>query len=196
LQNGYWHGKIRGDTGMIDADFSDTSGTVNPNITRFISITDAVIANTTAETTLIGTGATGGSLIIPADSLVLGKKFLIKAQGIISDTSNPTFQTRMKLNSSIIADTGAASLMTGTNDHWVAEVEFVVRAEGSGTTGKIKPEGSFQTEAPVHVGMINTGELDIDTTIDQTIDVTGEWSAANAANTISCVIFEVHEISI
>lgn len=165
-----------------------------PGNILFISTASALIISTDLEETLVGSGL--GGVIISAADLIVGKKFIITLQGFISDTANPTFETRVKLNGNIIATTGAASLMTGVDDHWVMAVSFTVRAEGSGTTGKIVAAGSFQTEAPIHAGMGGPAELDIDTTIAQTVEVTGEWSTGSASNTIICVEMTINKTSV
>jgi len=166
-----------------------TTRVLIPPSVLFISNADAVIANTVTETTLIATGT--GSITIPAANLKVGTKFLIKAQGIISDTGNPTFQLRVKLGTTLIGDGGASALGSISDDHWVLDLEFVVRSEGA--AGTIMASGGFLTSQNDHFALVNTSTLVLDTTVNQTVDITGQWGTANAANTVTAQIVEVDE---
>lgn len=159
---------------------------------EFIQTTDAVVANTTTEATLFAAGV--GSLTIASDDLKVGNKFIIRLQGIVSDTGNPTVQLQIKLGSVVIGDTGGNTLGNVTNDHWILEVEFVVRTEG--VTGTIMSSGGFFTEQGDHFGLINIAALTIDTTTSQTIDATIIWGAANVSNTITCQIAQVEMVNV
>ena len=174
---------------------SDTSGAAPPapaeisDKTLFISNADVVVANTVVETSVIGTGA--GTVTIPAASLKLNTKFIIMAQGIISDTANPTFQLRVKLDSTLIGDSGANALGAISNDHWFAQIEFVVRSVG--VTGTIMASGGFLTSQNDHFAIVNTSVITIDTTVDQILDLTVEWGTANAANTVTAQILQLKQ---
>lgn len=165
---------------------------VNKDKTTFISNADVVVANTVVETTLIGPGV--GSVTIPAAELVANAKFKFKAQGIISDTGNPTAQLRAKLNGTIVGDSGANTLGAITNDHWVLDLELVVRTEG--VTGTVMGSGGFFTSKGDHFSLINLTTLVLDTTVDQVADVTFEWGVASASNTVTAQILELESVKV
>ncbi|MGR3179844.1 MAG: hypothetical protein ACUZ8E_17530 [Candidatus Anammoxibacter sp.] len=175
----------------VKADVSDLLK-AGANNTLFISSADVVVANTVVETTLIAVGA--GSVTIPAEKLKVNSKFVFKSQGLISDTGNPAVQFRISLGGVLIGDTGANSLGAISDDHWFLSLEFVIRTEGA--TGTLVAAGGFLTSQNDHFALVNASPVVIDTTADQIIDFTIEWGAANAANTITAQITEIHEVSI
>ena len=182
-----------GDTGLEARTKINTALKSISTNTLFISTTDAVVLNTTDETTIVSTGV--GSVIIPASKLnKIGVKFQTSVQGIISDTGNPSFELRVKLGGLTIGDSGANSLGSILNDHWRMDLEFVVRTIG--VTGTIMATGGFVTAKDDHFSLVNLGTLVIDTTVDQTLDVTVQWGSANASNTVTCQILEIHEINV
>jgi len=161
------------------------------NQTPFIQTAEVTVANSTAEATLVGAG--NGSVTLAAADLVVGAKFGVKFQGIISDTGNPGFQMRGKLGGVLLGDTGVNGLGIGTNDHWIFDMEFVVVTEGA--TGTVRASGGFFTSAGDHIAMINVADITIDTTAAQAVDVTGQWAVANVANTVTCQIAEIHRFT-
>ncbi len=174
------------DAAGVDHDLTSTG-------TLFISTADAVVANTVVETTLISSGV--GSITIPAASLnVVGMKYLLSCQGIISDTGNPTAQFRITLGGVLTGDSGTNALGSISNDHWILTQEFVVRTIG--VTGTIIATGGFLTSQNDHFALINTTTITIDTTVDQTVDVTMQWGTASASNTVTAQICELHEIKV
>lgn len=160
--------------------------------TLFISNADVTVSNTVVETALTGVGV--GSLTIPAANLKANAKFALKAQGIISDAGNPAFQLRVKLGGVLIGDTGSQTLGAITNDHWIVNVEFMVRSEGA--TGKIMSVGAFLTSKNDHFALVNTSEITIDTTVAQVLTVTAEWGTASTGNTVTLQILELDQFNV
>lgn len=165
---------------------------VNKDKTTFISNVDVVVANTVTETTLTGAGV--GSLTIPAADLVADVKFKVKAQGIITDTGNPSAQIRVKLGTVNIGDSGANNLGAISDDHWVLDLEFVIRTEG--VAGTVMASGGFFTSKNDHFPLVNLGTVVIDTTVDQTVDVTFQWGTASASNTVTAQILELEFVKV
>ncbi|MEE8263258.1 MAG: hypothetical protein V3R83_12420 [Gammaproteobacteria bacterium] len=165
---------------------------VNKNKTLFISNVDVVVTNTLTETTLTGAGV--GSLTISAADLVEGAKFKINAQGIISDTGNPNARIRAKLGSVLIGDTLDNSLGSISDDHWILDMELVVRAEGA--PGAVMASGGFLTSNNDHFAMVNVGTVGIDTTVDQTVNITFEWGTAAMGNIVTAQILELECVKV
>lgn len=153
----------------------------------FEQTADQTVANTTTETTIGGPGE--GSTTIPSTLLKFPQHFLLRAQGIVSNTATPTINIRFKLNGVTFASTGAQTLGSVSNDHWSAFIDFLIRSEGS--TGTVMVTGGFLTSNNDHFAMINTAVQTIDTTIDQTFDITAEWGTASASNTITSQICDL-----
>lgn len=157
----------------------------------FTSTADATVADTTDETTIIGSGvATGGGLILPANFFVAGKSLRLRVRGILSDTGTPTINIRFKLGSTTIVSTGAITIPTGlTNRYFVVEVTLTCRTTGA--TGTVIASGELSYDANATPpnsetrGMSQTSASVIDTTASQVVGVTAEWGNESASNTIT-----------
>lgn len=159
----------------------------------------AAVANTTTETTLLPSHA---SIILPSDTFgELGTTFELQAFGRISTvvTTPGTLTFRLKLggtgaSGTAVAASQAFALTTTaqTNDTWKLTWFLQTRAVGSAA-------------ALMHVGQWTAGALNNSTTAPQDslipatapavgatfdsrqpqqVDVTAQWSVANAANSI------------
>lgn len=149
--------------------------------TLFAQTADKTVANTTAETSLVGTGT--GSLIIPANEGIIGTTFRLRLEGIVSNTGNPSFRLKAKTNGTILSDSGSFTFGNVSNDHFVVEGTATLRTLG--VNGTISVVASFMTSNGDHIALINTSPVVIDTTINQTFDFSVTWGIANAANTIT-----------
>lgn len=151
---------------------------VNP---AYVSTEDVTVANTVAETTILGPG--NGSLTIPGNTSVVGDRFKFSAQGLLSSSANPTLRLQLKLAGIVLADTGALGLGNLSNMHWIISGEAVVRVAGA--SGSLMVTGSFVTAAGDHFSFVNTVPIGIDTTTNNTTDITVIWGTASANNTIT-----------
>ena len=150
------------------------------------------ITNTTTESTLIGTGV--GSLLIPANNFAVGDSFHAKLIGHISCNSSATIQLRVKSGSVLLADTGIIALDTATNKHWELNVYFTIRALGATTVASIASGGIFSYTKNSGLNFEGTNfstvnNTTFDTTISNTLNITAQWGAANAADSIYSEIF-------
>lgn len=142
------------------------------------------VANTAAET------AFTSSYDIPANTLVVGDVIRIKLYGVYGTDAilAPTIRGKVKLDSTIMLDTGAVTAIVGiTNGGWWAEGVFVVQTIGAAGTIEAQGFAEFATAATtgLSVNAENTAPITIDTTVAQTISVTVEWGTADADNTIT-----------
>ncbi len=147
----------------------------------FSQTADAVVANTTTETTIFGTGA--GSLVIPANTLAVGDQIEIGLQGLISDVGNPNFTMRIKVNGVEQATTGPEQLGSVSGDHWRTTVTMVVRTIGVSGTALII--GQFVDDQNDHFGIVDGVDFTFDTTGPNTMDATAEWAVAAGGNTVT-----------
>lgn len=161
---------------------SDDLAWAIPSSTKFVQTADKTIINSSAETTIIGTGE--GSLTFPADYFTVGKTIKIHIHGYHSSDSNPLITLKIKLNSTVVV-TDAVASGNGTNDGFYIHAEIVFRTVGS--TGTVSVGGHFEEthSGGATIGLVQAGTTTIDTTIAQTLDVTWTWGVADIRNTVT-----------
>lgn len=141
------------------------------------------IANTNVET------AFTSSYTIPANSLVVGDVLDIWMRGVYSTAVvPPTGRAKLKIGSTVIADTGTISaLATVTNAPWWAHIQVVVQSLGATGAFECQADVEFGTTATaaLTVGIPNTATFSIDTTSSEAITSTFTWGTASASNTIT-----------
>jgi len=155
------------------------------------------ITNTTTESTLIGTGV--GSLSSPANAFEIGDSFHAKLIGHISCNNSATIHLRVKSGSVLLADTGVIALDTTTNKRWEINVYFTIRALGAAGVASIASGGIFSyiknsglNFEGNNFSIVN--DTTFDTTINNTLNITAQWGAANAADSIYSEIFILNKI--
>jgi hypothetical protein len=120
----------------------DIYGYINPLVGLFSQTTSSTpIANTTTESSLIGSGV--GSLSVPANAFKVGDSYHAKLIGHISCNSAATLRLKIKAGSVILADTGIIDLDTISNRHWEINVYFTIREIGGAGTASIASGGIF-----------------------------------------------------
>jgi hypothetical protein len=169
--------------------------------TIFSQTATVTVANTTAETTLIGAGR--GSVSLPANYFVLaGKTLRVTARGYFSSNQGiETLKLRVKLTDAdateIVLETGDQSVGGRTDCGW--EVRALLTCYSIGATGNFWGQGfatmaSSATASDV-LQMVKTAVVaNLDTTSTMTVNVTADWNNASAANTITCTNLIVEAI--
>lgn len=173
---------------------------VNPNNnTRlFAQIANSTpITNTTVENSLIGNGV--GSLTVPAYSFNRGDSFMGSMAGHIDSLNNEYFRIKVKSGSVILGDTGLIKLGQCTNQHWDLQLRFTVRTLGPAGAASIASFGQFtyskdasDTFEGIDFSTINNTTFD--TWINNTLDVTAQWSSASISNNIYSETFILNKI--
>ena len=141
------------------------------------------VANTTTET------AFSSSYTIPANTLVAGSVVRVKLWGVYGTTIiSPMLTGKVKWGSQTLLNTGALSAAVSlTNAGWFADCSFLVQSAGG--SGVVDAQGFAEFASAATTGLSvnvpNTSTFTVDTTATQAITVTVQWSAANAANTIT-----------
>lgn len=138
-----------------------------------------------------------------------GDELIIEATGRLSNIAttpgNLTF--RLKFGSIAVWDSGAINLNTTakTNVPWSLRVPLTCRAVGGGTSANLIGIGELQSESligspapsaggntrllvPVGAPAVGNG---FDSTAAQTVDLTAQFSIANAGNAITCHQFRL-----
>lgn len=149
------------------------------------------ITGTIAEQSLIGVGV--GTLSVPANTFKVGDSFKLVMTGHINSINNQTFKVRVKANSIILVDTGLIPIAQTSNQHWTLECNFTVRALGVSGVGQIVTGGSFQYIKNASsnfegVGFSTETITGFDTTIINTLSITGQWGGTSGSNDISSEI--------
>lgn len=146
------------------------------------------VTATTTETTILGTAGIG-SLIVPSDVFLPGDSFHCKIGGEISSGNGETIQMKVKSGSEILGDTGLITLPTITSKFWEAEIDFIVRANGTSGQASIVTNGQFVYNENAQntysgSGFNTTNDTGFNTTISNILEITVQWGSSNASNNI------------
>lgn len=152
----------------------------------FCQTANKTVSNTVTETSLIGTGV--GSLVIPADALIVGNTIRVQLRGFLSTTGSPNIDFNFKFGSTSVVTMGPSA--AGTNvDNKEFSLWYTFTIRGIGTSGSIIGQSQvliFSTHGTRNTYDIEmTSPVTINTTIDQTIDVTCTWGTADVGDTIT-----------
>lgn len=155
------------------------------------------VVNTTAETGLINGGV--GVLFVPANNFRVGDSFVARVSGQISSLNNAQLTIKIKANEDIIANPGPITLVSASNNYYDLELHFTVRAIGPSGTAQLMTSGSFlynkaSNNVPERIGFESLDTTNFDTTIDNQLDITVQWGAASASNSIDSHLFNLYKI--
>jgi hypothetical protein len=159
------------------------------------------VTNSTTETSLLPTHA---RIFTPSNLFgFVGQSFEVLAMGRASTvvTTPGTLTLRLKVGGTgaggvAVLTTGAIALTTTaqTNDTWSLRAHGTVRAVGGGTSANVMSWGQFtsgilnnSTTAPADWLFPQTApavSAGFDSSASNQIDLTAQWSVANAANSI------------
>lgn len=150
------------------------------------------ITNTIVETSLINGGV--GSLSVPANGFQIGDSFRAVMAGILNATNNQTIRIRVKSGSVVLLDSGAQPISNITNNVFSLNIDFTIRQLGAAGVASIVSLGTFhytKTSNGVLEGFAfnQVNNTTFNTTISNTLNITVQWGAANAANSIYSDIF-------
>jgi hypothetical protein len=171
------------------------------------------------------TNSTGEASILNAQSKIflpsgyinrIGKRFIIRASGRVSTvvTTPGTLTLRFKLGptANIAAATSQAislNIVAKTNVGWFLDLGLTVRAIGSGTSANVMAQGTWQSEAVIGSAVPTVGGAGsamwqaatpvvgtgFDSSVANQIDLTAQFSVANAANSIQCHTFAFEDLT-
>lgn len=167
----------------------DQTGSASGVSTQFVATADATVSNTASETTLFGSGS--GSLTLAANALTTGKTVYVRMMGFITTNVTPTIRIRVKLGSTVIADSVAetSTNIGATARPFVAEAMLTCRSTGSSGTviGQCGyyAGGTPATNTILIGGSETNAAVTVDTTVTQAIDVMMTWSAAHSQNLVT-----------
>jgi hypothetical protein len=157
------------------------------------------IVNTTEIRTLIGDGV--GALSVSANTFKVGDSFQITIIGHLSAINSDLLTINLiETNSSIIlATSGGISMRSSTNQHFELQATFTIRQIGAPTIASIftgaffnySRNGGTNLESVI---FSNGNSTTFDTTQNNRLDVTAEWSNASPNNSIYSEILSLTKI--
>ena len=179
-------GKVSASTGLVDdtGQFSSINGLSIGSI--FTQTADATVANTVTETSILGTGS--GTKTVAAGAInTIGRTLRIQVRGMISvNVGSPTLTVRFKIQGVTIS-TGVIAVNAASSNAFSIDELVTVRTTGASGTFASNGEFSYQdtSNGSPSVGLLQPGTSTTDLTTSKTIDITVQWSAANAASTLT-----------
>lgn len=182
-------GKVSASTGLVDdtGQFSSINGLSIGSI--FTQTADATVANTTTETSILGTGS--GSKTVAAGAInTVGRTLRIQVRGMISvNVGSPTLTVRFKIQGVPIS-TGVIAVNAASSNAF--SIDELVTTRSTGVSGTVASNGEFSYQDTLNgspsVGLLQPGTSTVDLASSRTLDITVQWSAANALNTITSQI--------
>jgi hypothetical protein len=165
----------------------------------FNTVSSLTISDTASETSIISTELVTGNtktLLSSADltnpQLVVGKKFRFNAKGTIQTTGSVNLTVKMKLGSTILANTGSLALTSSISASTYFEIDSTFTIRTTGATGTVIGSGKITSDTNLvngvtskFVNIATQNELTIDTTSDKIFDVTAQFGTANINNSIT-----------
>lgn len=153
----------------------------------------SIVTNTITESSIVGSGV--GSLTVPSNTFKVGDSFQANMSGHIDSRNNDTLQIRVKTATGIIlADLGAITMPTCTNQHWDLKCFFTIRAIGAAGVAAIASTSlfTFTKDASnafegANVSIVNSTTFN--TTISNTLSITAQWNASTTLNSIYSELF-------
>jgi hypothetical protein len=155
------------------------------------------VTDTTDELTIIGDGL--GSLLVPANGFVRGNTFRVYMEGSLSSLNNAELTINIRDNGSVLATTGAMTLVETSDNFYHMNITFVIREVGAAGTAEIMTSGSFNYTKTSNnrsevIGFEQDNTTTFDTTTDSTLDITAQWGAADASNSIDTHVLTLQRV--
>lgn len=134
------------------------------------------VTNTTVETTF-----SNGTYTIPADYLKAGMNLRLRGRVVVSaENSTNTHRIKVKIGSTVLADSGAIALAAGEYVQW--DLEVTIRTAGSSGTLVASGTLTHNATATVVTIPISVASTTVNTTTTQAVTVTTTASAASTGN--------------
>jgi hypothetical protein len=153
--------------------------------TNFTQTSTVQVANTTTETTVIGTQVGDG--IIGAGILRPGRTITIDLAGYAAVTATPNLILRFKLGSTTVLTKTFTALPNTANRELKCRV--VITGRTFSATGTVIAQGYCMVVDGLTTQYTATGfettTTTVDLTTDQAIAITAQWSAASASNAVN-----------
>ena len=145
------------------------------------------VSGTTSETTIVGLGI--GTLTVPANGFSIGDSFTLKVFGDLGTQNNDTLRIKVKSGSVILGDTGLVTMPTISDNHFMLDIGFTIRATGTTGNASILSSGffTFITDSSNNYDsqwFTTVNNTTFDSTSSNTLDITAQFNTTNASNFI------------
>jgi hypothetical protein len=178
-----------------------TINNLTPAGGSFAQTTSVVIANTTTETTIIGSGE--GSTSVPPNRFRLGSSYRVSAGGVMSCLNNTDLTIRLyggSTGSTLLGTIPTITIPTSTGKWWGIEFYFTIRALGGAGVASFSFRGKYEQNIDSQNALIGQSvhsieNTNFDTTILNTLNITAQWGAASPSNTFTttqCVLYVIY----
>ena len=170
----------------------------------YTATASATVANTTTETSIIGTGI--GSLSMPATAVealpvttvpfwFAGKTIRVRVMGYISQlVAGPNRTVKIYLGSTALGTVGPSSVATAvTNVGFL--YEFLTTCRTTGATGTAFTQATLFHSGLGQNYMNATSAVTIDTTTAAALDVKFTWGTGDPGNTITATNVTVEALN-
>lgn len=158
--------------------------------TLFKATAIVTIANTTTETSTIGAGV--GTTTITANTLAVGNTIRIHGGGVYSAAAIApgNLTIKVKNGTNVLASVVLGSILSAaSNLGFDFDVDLICQSTGASGSFAIAGKVGYTSStlgARLFGDLNNSGTLvTIDTTSNQTLNVTATWQTASASNTIT-----------
>lgn len=162
-------------------------------IVPFTQGASVTVASTAAETTLVSATGIGGVELLK-NGFVVGKTYRVTAYGYYSNTSTPTLTLKFKFGSTVVASTGAVTTAASASNR-VFKFEALVTVRSLGASGTVLGQCNLVDNASTITVTPVTAATTIDTTTNQVVNVTAQWGASSASNTITLTNLVLEELN-
>ena len=176
-----------------EVSFTSLDSMYRLNDTAFSQSATVTVASTADETTLVGAGL-GSVTLGTASQNTAGKALRVKLWGWLSNVATPTLNLKVKFGSVVIAATGDVTLSADQTDVQV-EIEVDIVTRTTGATGTVIAAGRARV-GTVWYPMLNTAVSSaLDLTSALVANVTADFSASDAGNSIKAAIILVEKLN-
>lgn len=166
--------------------YSVTNSPVKPVPTQVYSDASVPGGNTISNTS--SEVAFTSAYTIPANTLVAGQSLRLKLYLIYNCiVGSQVVELKVKIGSQTVLDTGLVTLIGPmTNGGMAVDADLFVTAIGA--SGSIEAQGASQLGAPASgssINLTNTAPYTVNTTINEAITFTWQFTTANAGNNVT-----------
>jgi hypothetical protein len=146
------------------------------------------ITATNVESSLIGPGV--GTLSVPANTFKIGDSFQVSMDGLISCVNTATIDIRVRTTGNVLlTNSGVVDLDTSTSKSFILTLFFTIRQIGGTTVASISSGGLFSyisDSGLTYEGHVLSyiNDIDFDTTVLNTLNITAQFNTNNAGNSI------------
>lgn len=147
------------------------------------------LANTADSTALASSAAEQNfstNYTLSISMMFPGRIFKIIATGVYSTTGTPTLLFRVKFGTTnLVIFTARTGINNASNQSWMIEALIAVRSTGASGSVMASGKASINTSAGIDTveSVVNNAATTVDTTANQTLQISAQWSAASASNT-------------